>query len=224
MRRHGASTERTAEIFWQSLRSSLPWIGGVALVIVLDMFERSAIMNMDRVGIARAIDFVLGAAIETLGHIVTAVLCLVFLTSIPIRVPAQFAGGTLVGAMLIDLDHIPEWLGWSARTEASVRPVLHSVLPLVVIVAFAAVWLPARWRAFEFGIGFGTFTHLARDSAMGGIPLFWPLTDQAVSMPYSVYAGLTLGLALGIGWFAWRDRSPGNAAVDLRGLERRIGS
>lgn len=221
MRSNGESATWTAGHLGRFLRRSLPWIGGVALVVALDAFERSAVMNADRIGVARVIDFVLGSVIETLGHIVTVVLCLAVLAAFGVRAPARFAVGAVLGAMLIDLDHIPEWLGWSARTAESVRPVFHSVFT-VVVIALAVVWLPARWRTFGLGVVFGTLTHLARDIAMGGIPLFWPLTDVAAAVPYGVYVGLMLGFAVAIGGgLAWRDRSCDDAVGDFLGSDRR---
>jgi len=127
-------------------------------------------------------------------HVMTALLA-----HLAFRFPVtrQAILGTLVGATLLDLDHVPQFLGsriLAARTE---RPVTHSLGGLGVVVAVALA-SPRSLRQFLAFTAFGVLTQLVRDMATGGVPLAWPLSEQEVSLPYGMYGGLVFLLATSV--------------------------
>jgi membrane-bound metal-dependent hydrolase YbcI (DUF457 family) len=114
-------------------------------------------------------------------------------------VSRRFAVGALVGGVLIDLDHIPQYLGTEFLTRGTPRPYTHSLL-MVVVVGVLAWRGPGRWLLFMRGAALGLVVHLIRDMAEpgqnGGVSLFWPLSDWGVRVPYVLYALLMIALVL----------------------------
>jgi inner membrane protein len=125
-----------------------------------------------------------GVADET-AHLLTAIL---LLSLLPKALPDRFFAGALVGAVAIDLDHLPLILGSDLLTRETNRPLSHSLLSIMVALALAAI-APARWRATLLGIGAGFALHFWRDMATStaGVPLLWPLQKTGFVLPYSVY-------------------------------------
>jgi inner membrane protein len=93
----------------------------------------------------------------------------------------------LVGAVAIDVDHVPLYL-WDALTAGSgSRPVTHSLTTVVVLAIAGAVASP-RLRPPLLGLALGVVLHLVRDLAKGpGVPLDWPLSNADVRVPYAAY-------------------------------------
>ncbi len=91
----------------------------------------------------------------------------------------------LAGAVLLDLDHVPVFLGLDVSATPSGRPVTHSLVTVAaLLVAAAAV---RRWRLPLTGLAVGTATQLLRDLCTGpGVPLFWPLGAD-VRLDYLAY-------------------------------------
>jgi inner membrane protein len=99
----------------------------------------------------------------------------------------------LVSAVLIDVDHVPLYLGLDRIAPAG-RPVSHSLATVVVFLVVAVLVAP-RWSRWPLAVACGVSLHLVRDLATGpGISLFWPLTDRAALVPYVFYAGVFVGL------------------------------
>jgi inner membrane protein len=96
----------------------------------------------------------------------------------------------LLGAVLIDLDHVPYYL-WGALDSGAGRPVSHSLVTVLALLTVAAADRRARLPAA--GLAVGVLLHFARDIATGpGIPLLWPVRPESESVPYWAYlAGLT---------------------------------
>jgi inner membrane protein len=111
--------------------------------------------------------------------------------------PAVFAAAALVATIAIDVDHIPNYLGWHWLTAGEPRPYPHSLL-VVVVLALAGGLCRAPARDALLGAAFGVGAHLARDLATGpGVALLWPLSSAAVRLPYPAFAaGLVLAAAL----------------------------
>jgi inner membrane protein len=125
------------------------------------------------------------AALDWPAHVVTTGLVLAALLPWRARAVVPWA---LVGAVLIDLDHIPFYLWGALSTEDAGRPVTHSVAT-AVLLAVAAAMGPRRLRTALCGLSLGVCLHLVRDLATGpGVPLWWPVEDDGVLLPYWVYA------------------------------------
>ncbi len=93
----------------------------------------------------------------------------------------------LLGAVAIDLDHIPLYAGLDVVASPGGRPVTHSFLTVGGLVALGLV--VARWRAAACGLAFGVLLHLARDVVSGpGVPVLWPFDHGALVLPYAVFA------------------------------------
>jgi inner membrane protein len=126
-------------------------------------------------------------------HLATAALVLLLL-SVHDR---TLAAATLVAAVALDVDHLPQEAGAGFLTEHTARPVTHSLAGLAMIAAGAAAL--SRRRAVAAGVALGIAAHLFRDLATGGgVPLLWPLTFRELEMPYAVYAGVLIFVAAGV--------------------------
>lgn len=142
-------------------------------------------------------------------HAATALLVLALMRNLS----ATFIVGVLAGAVLIDLDHVPQYLGTEILTKGTPRPYTHSLLTLVVLGLLA--WRTRdELRQLLSGATLGLALHLVRDMAEpgpnGGIALFWPISDWGARIPYVVYAGAVLALFV-VAWL----RCPGGRE-DLR--------
>lgn len=127
-------------------------------------------------------------------HLMTGLLVLAALPRIP---DAWFALGVLCGSVLIDLDHVPQYLGvywWTAGTH---RPHSHSLLTLVVLAALAILWRTRR--PLMLGLLVGVFFHFWRDlSEFGGagVPLLWPWSDHSYTTAHWLYLVTVAVLAI----------------------------
>jgi membrane-bound metal-dependent hydrolase YbcI (DUF457 family) len=122
-------------------------------------------------------------------------------TAISLVVPLQSDAGTirsigvLGGAVLLDLDHLPQVFGarWLAATGE--RPYPHSLL-FVLLLAGAGRMSEDRWRQGIQGAAIGVTTHLLRDMATGGVLFYWPLIRTSIRIPYWSYASLLILFAV----------------------------
>ena len=106
----------------------------------------------------------------------------------------------LVASVVIDVDHIPGYLGSDVLTAGTHRPYSHSLLTVAVLVALALAC--ARWRDPLFGAAIGVSSHLWRDLAEphgAGVALLWPLSDRTVTTPAWIYLASIAALA-SVGW------------------------
>jgi inner membrane protein len=138
------------------------------------------------------------ALVDEPAHLATALLLLLALVAALGRPPALgFVLGALVASVAIDLDHLPQYLGWDGLTEGVPRPYPHSLL---TVACLGAAGLLAWGRAGPVALGaaFGVLAHLLRDTATGpGVALLWPATGATVQAPYVVLAAaLALAAAL----------------------------
>jgi inner membrane protein len=94
----------------------------------------------------------------------------------------------LIGSVAIDLDHIPQYLGYRFFTVGTPRPYTHSLLTPLLLVALALG--VRRYRTVFLGLALGVLLHFFRDLAEGNgssVPLLWPLSDHAFSYSHSTY-------------------------------------
>jgi inner membrane protein len=136
------------------------------------------------------------------------------------EVSATFAAGALAGGVLIDLDHIPQYLGTEFLTEGTPRPYTHSLLT-VILLGLAAWRSRGELHVFLAGASIGLVSHLIRDMAEpgqnGGVALLWPLSDWGVTIPYVVYGAAVMLLFLGA-WRRYAGASVGSAEAAVRAV------
>jgi inner membrane protein len=132
-------------------------------------------------------------------HLATAALLLAALAALfhgELSIP--FVAAALVASVAIDIDHVPQFLGWNGLTVGTPRPYTHS---LIVPVVALLVALPARRQVREvaLGVAFGVCAHLFRDLATGsGVALFWPVSTNGVVIPYLIYAAGAVSLTAAV--------------------------
>lgn len=131
---------------------------------------------------------------------------------------AWVLAGSLVGALLPDIDHPKSWLGRRiplvSLPIAAVfghRGITHSLLAVAGVAlalrhALAQWSLGGEWALLAVGVGAGYWSHLLGDFAThGGVPLLWPL-KRRFSLPLTFQTGgvfehlLAIALVLGTAW------------------------
>ncbi len=146
------------------------------------------VLALDAVKAARAWPVPVVGVLDEPAHLLTAWLVLAAVPALAVRVPLRWV---LVGAVAIDLDHLPLYAFGGPVAEPDGRPVTHSALTVLLILAAARV--RPRHRHLLLGLATGLVLHLVRDVAGGpGIPLLWPLADAGVRVPYGVLAAVLL--------------------------------
>lgn len=151
----------------------------------------TGILLLDLVESSRQWSVLALAVLDEPAHLLTAWLVLSAVATRTGRVAV--VPWVLAGAVLLDLDHVPQLLGMDVSVTPGGRPVTHS---LVTVAALLAVATAARnWRVPLLGLALGVATQLLRDLATGpGVPLLWPVLAQDVRMPYLPYALTLLAL------------------------------
>lgn len=148
---------------------------GLAVVVLLDVVARSRYWGIAITGI-----------LDEPAHLATALLVLLAVAG-PGRLLARpwFGGAALVGAVAIDLDHVPLYAGAAVAVDGG-RPFTHCLLTAVVLSAAALA--VARFRPVLLGLATGVLLHLLRDLATGpGVSLFFPVWSERIEMPYRAY-------------------------------------
>jgi inner membrane protein len=144
----------------------------------------TAILLIDLVREARSWPVPVLGVLDEPAHLLTAWLVLAAFSA---RTTALSAlPWVLAGAVLLDLDHVPLFLGLDVTATQAGRPVTHSLTTVVVLlVAALAV---RRRRVALAGLAVGATTQLLRDLCTGpGVPLFWPAASADVRLPYLSY-------------------------------------
>ncbi len=126
--------------------------------------------------------------LDETAHLLTALL---LLQGLPTGWRSRFIVPALIGSVAIDLDHIPQDLGYGFLTDGTPRPYTHSLLTIAVLLVLAVAL--RRRRDLLLGLALGLALHFLRDLAEGngsGVALLWPLTDRGYSYPHAAYLGL----------------------------------
>jgi inner membrane protein len=132
------------------------------------------------------------APLDEVGHAATMVLVLCTLTR---QMPRAFVVGSLLGATMLDLDHLSIVFHLHAWVPPHGRPYSHS---LAIVAVVGLLTGPARrWHVFGIGVACGLLAHLFRDLATGVAPLFWPVSTLQLSIPHSLYEAAIIGV---LGW------------------------
>ena len=118
-------------------------------------------------------------------HLITAALVL---GSAPRAVVRSVWPWVLIGAVAIDVDHLPLYAGVSGFRVEGGRPPSHSLAVVLLLLAGAAI--PVL-RTPLLGLAGGVMLHIVRDMATGpGVPLLWPVISGNFLLPYPVYVAL----------------------------------
>ncbi|HYO35280.1 MAG TPA: metal-dependent hydrolase [Geodermatophilus sp.] len=126
----------------------------------------------------------------------------------------------LLGAVVIDVDHVPLYLWGVGTATGSGRPITHSLATVVALLALSRVSRGLRMPLC--GLAVGLLLHLVRDLATGpGVPLLWPLTGTGVLVPYAGYAALLGLLALAIALRSGDGQRPRSRSRWSRGRWKR---
>lgn len=151
--------------------------------------------------------FVPGGPLDETAHFLTALL---LLQALPRRQRAKLAVPALIASVAIDLDHVPQYLGYYFFTAGTPRPYTHSLLTLLVLVALA--FAVRRHRTLLLALALGVALHFFRDLAEGGggIALLWPFSDRSFSYDHTTYLALMACVAtadLGVALLRVRPRA-----------------
>jgi inner membrane protein len=151
------------------------------------------VLVLDLVAAARSWPIPVVGLLDEPAHLLTAGLVL---AAFPRLLPGRARWWVLLGAVAIDVDHVPLYLWGAMAASPGGRPVTHSLLTVLVLLALATVLPRPRWRAAGAGLAVGVLLHFVRDVATGpGLPLVWPLSSTSVSLPYVVLVLVLAGLA-----------------------------
>jgi inner membrane protein len=178
--------------------------------VLVPPFALAVVVGLDVVRSSRPWSVPVSGFLDEPGHLLTA-----WIVLLAVRPRWDRVGRwALIGAVAIDVDHIPLVL-WGVPVSAEGgRPISHSLLTVLVVAGIAVA--AARWRAAAGGLALGLLLHFVRDVATStGLPLFWPALDTNVLLPYWAYllalsaatALAVVRLALpGTGLVWWRAR------------------
>jgi inner membrane protein len=157
-----------------------------------------AVVLLDVALAARSWPIPVEAALDEPAHLLTAWL---LLSAAGVR-RGPVLLWALAGSVLIDLDHVPLYLG-APVTAGGGRPVSHSLAFLLALLAAAWAWRSQRLRLAGLAAGVGL--HVVRDVALGpGVPLLWPVVAESVRVPYPAYLGVLVVATALARWQAWR--------------------
>ncbi len=120
----------------------------------------------------------------------------------------------LLGGTAIDLDHLPDALGWYGLSAGTARPHTHTLATLALLLGIARCKRGARRRAL-LAAALGLGVHFLRDLVEGStVPLLWPVTRYGFAVAYGWYAALLVVCVGMIVGGALRQRS--HPGTDIR--------
>jgi inner membrane protein len=137
--------------------------------------------------------FIPGGPLDETAHLLTTLLVLWALGP---RLTRRLMIPALAASVLIDLDHVPQYLGDYFFTLGTPRPYTHSLSTVLVVLALAGLW--RRRRHLWLGVALGLVLHFWRDLAEpgSGVALLWPVSDHAFWLPHWSYLMMLAGIAL----------------------------
>jgi inner membrane protein len=170
---------------------------------VLPLAALGGIVVVDLILARRPWPLLLDGTLDEVGHLLTAALLLAVL---PRSARGRLWPWALLGAVAIDVDHIPLYT-FAPEFDVGGRPPTHSLLTVLILALVAAV-IPAVRIPFA-GLAIGVCLHFVRDVATGpGVPLFWPAEGGAVRLPYAAYL-VVMAAAAGVAtWKVARATHP----------------
>lgn len=173
-------------------------VAAVMLVALVDLFAWRG-----RPGVAG------WGALDFAAHAATGFL---FVAAVVRKLTTGSVAAVVAASVLIDLDHLPAFLGSGVIQGTAPRPYPHSVAGLIlVLLAARALRAPARTTVL---IVSALALHFWRDMAEPdgpGLVLLWPLSHAVATVPYWLYAGTMLVL---LSVALVRDRRPLDAVEE----------
>ena len=103
-----------------------------------------------------------GGLLDEAAHFTTALL---LLQALPSKQRAKIILPALFASVAIDVDHIPQYLGYYFFTAGTPRPYTHSLLTIAVLLTIA--FAVRRHRLLFLGLALGVALHFLRDLAEG---------------------------------------------------------
>jgi inner membrane protein len=174
------------------------------------------VAGLDLIRVQRSWPIPVTGALDEAAHLLTAWLVLdAFMTNRTVW------PWVLLGAVAIDLDHIPLYLSDAPTLTSGGRPLTHGLLTVAGLLLMAAA-VP-RLRTAAGGLALGVLLHFPRDLVTGpGLPLLWPLLHENLRLPYWTYllalaAVATAGLLRRRGAPPWTGSRPAACAEPRRG-------
>jgi len=166
-----------------------------SILRLLPLTALLVIVGVDLILARRPWPLLIDGSTDEVGHLLTAALLLAVL---PRSARGRLWPWALLGAVVIDLDHVPLYT-FAPEFAVSGRPPTHSLLTVLVLGIVAAV-IPLVRIPFA-GLALGVGLHLVRDVATGpGVPLLWPFDDSAIRSPYAAYLVVIVGAAAVATW------------------------
>ena len=181
-----------------SSRDSIRLVNGLAPAAAWCLIQ-----VLDAVSSQQAWPTAILAIFDELAHLLTAALVLALL---PRSIIVRLWPWTLVGSVVIDIDHLPLYI-FAPAFSVGGRPPTHSLITVLTLLA-VAVGVHALRVPFA-GLSVGVCLHFMRDVATGpGVPLLWPMVPTSVLVPYQFYLG-AVGVAALLGtWAVFRQSRP----------------
>lgn len=170
----------------------------LAVVGLLGIFANDRFLRAGEVSLLR------DALTDEPAHAITALLAVGALAAWRPAWRARAIGvAALLGGTAIDLDHLPDALGWHGLSVGTDRPDTHALPTLLLLLGIALSRHGARRRVL-LAAALGLATHFLRDLVEGStLPLLWPVTKHGFTMAYGWYAavaiicvGATIGRAI----------------------------
>jgi inner membrane protein len=194
-----------------------PWSSGLRVPAAVPVAALVAIGLLDVVAALRTWPTAVVGLLDWPAHLLTAWL---FLAALGFRLSTRVQAWALVGAIAIDVDHVPLYLHWHLIPAPGGRPVTHSLATVVLLLAVAAV---PRLRAVAAGLALGLLLHLSRDVVTGpGVTLGWPVSELGVRLPYPLYvAALVVTTAVAVLFASRRRGAAGGGVSDRAGTGSR---
>jgi hypothetical protein len=107
------------------------------------------------------------------------------------RIPAIWIAAML-GGTAIDLDHVPDFLGWHYLSTGTERPHTHALPTLVLLLGITLCQRGPR-RQVLLAATLGLASHFVRDLVEGStLSLLWPVTSRGFSAPYGGYVAVLI--------------------------------
>jgi hypothetical protein len=107
------------------------------------------------------------------------------------RAPVVWIAAVL-GGTAIDLDHVPDFLGWHYLSTGTERPHTHALPTLALLLGIALCQRGPRRRVL-LAATLGLASHFVRDLVEGStLPLLWPATAHGFSAPYGCYVAVLI--------------------------------
>ena len=148
------------------------------------------VAGLDLLAGARRWPIPVAGLLDEPAHLLTAGLALAALA----RARTDIWPWALLGAVAIDIDHIPLYLWGGPVADEGGRPVTHSLATVLALLIVAGA-IP-KFRTPAGGLAAGIVFHLLRDIATGpGVPLLWPLRPDSVRTAHWSYLLALVALA-----------------------------